>query len=647
MKRTNPFIDHRREQENYFSPIYISQNEDFASWTSLKNYLFVGLRGSGKTSILNVFNYELAWLNRSSLIYHKDLEQYTNIEPQYIGVIYKAERQEKSNWQEWENAYGKSNAQKVYITYLNYYFCAKFVEALHCLKSRFKKLNNEADNEIKLIDEILIETFPFKSTRPRLADYSLSALKYKLTEIHNQIRQSITSLESFESIKKYINFAEGSEMIINICKHINSNNLELSDKIFFALIDDVNRLTDWQLECVNSLISNSQTPLSFKISSVFGLYQTKNKIDGRALGDRDLLTYSLNTDADFTKISKSLNLDDILQAIFNIRLKKVFPDLESDISLNEILGENFDIDNLFEKMTSPSENPDFKKFHTSYKGEREKGYYKYITDYWLDINNVAIDKDPKASKLKKSDPILYTRKRESEVYKKRRQTTIFSIIDEYNLGKKLPFSSFNYIKHITCGSVSEFLRICEKLWPEIEQYVEKSIDARKTPTPIDVLKQAIAIRSVSDRVYDGIDDKGLRDNSNVSCKIICDRLSILFNKFIKLDSIRKTTECLSLKINEKLPSDLENIIEDIILFEAFIKLKEGDTFKIGLHPILSPHFNLPYRSPFYYSYTITVELFRILLLGDDSEAKRVIERIYNERVGSLSGDLFNGLSNVE
>jgi hypothetical protein len=646
MNRINPFIDQRREQENYYSPIYISQNNDFSSWVSLKNYLFVGLRGSGKTSILNVFNYELAWLNPSSVIYHEELSEYSKKQPNYIGVIYKAERQEKSNWQEWEIRYGKSNAQKLYITYLTYYFSGKFVEALCRLKSQFKELDIEEDNEIKLIDTILREAFPFSNSRPKLTDYSLIALTYKLSEIHNQIRQSVISMESFDSIKKYIIFSEGPEKIINICRQIKENTKALSDKLFFALIDDVNRLTEWQLECVNSLIANSDDPLSFKISSVFGLYHTKNKIDGRALGDRDLLTYQLNTDVDLTKISKSKNLDDILHAIFNIRVKKVFPDLKTNIFMKDVFGDTIDIDSSFERMASSSENSKFRKFYFAYKQQKEAGVYKYITDYWLDINNVSIEKDTEALKLKDSDPILYARKRESEVYKKRRQTTVFSIIDYYNLGDKFPYSSFSLIKHITCGSVSEFLRICERLWPEIEQYLEKSIE-NKTLTPIAVEKQANAIISISDRVYEGIDEKVLRGNNNVSCKIICDRLSMLFNKFIKLESIRKTTECLSLKINEKLPIDIENIIEEIVLFEAFIKLQEGDSFKIGLHPILSPHFNLPYRSPFYYSQNISIEIFRKLILGNNDEANRVIERIFMERAGELPGNLFNQLEDVE
>lgn len=647
--RTNPFINQRREQEDYYSEVYINQQDDFPSWISSKNYLFEGLRGSGKTSILNLFNYPLAWLKRDSIIPNSALKPYFEKDPSYIGVIYKSERQEKSNWQEWAIKNDIKSAQHLYIAYLNYYFLDKFIEAISLLRESFSHLNNDSDDEIQLVNEILVKTFPIKKLRPKVLDYSLSSLKNEMAEIHNLIRDSLILMEPFESIKSNIFIPEGSELIQEACKAIKKNISAFSDKLFFALIDDVNRLSEWQLNCINSLISKSEDPLSFKISCVFGLYHTKRTIDGRVLGDRDLLKFELNTDEDFTKIMTIPYLDDTLEAIFNIRIKNSFPELDRKIQLTDLFGNEYSIDEIILNLSKTSENPSFRGFVTTYEGLKKNRTYKYITDFWLDSNNVQ-NISLKDLELKLNDPKLISRKRDSQFYKKRRVTTIFSIIDFYNLGKCFPYHSFNIIKHITCGSVSEFLRICEKLWPEIENFVELSL-ANKNPDPISIDDQSKAIKSVSDRVFKGIDEKTLLDNdNNISCQLICDRLSKLFTKFISINSIRKTTECLSLRVTGKLPNIMEEILEEIVLFEAIIKLPDGDSIKIGLHPILSPHYNLPFRSPFHYSETISVALFQKLFLGNEKEANAVIQRIYKQRDSDdrvQQNDLFSQQKDVE
>jgi len=614
-KKANPFSSNKREYEGNSEIILNYKNSSL--WFSGKNILFEGHRGSGKTSILSAFNYEYVWRVNPLIKYKDELSDIFN-SPKFVGVIYKSEKQDTEGWRVWAEVNNERHGQLLFTTYLNYYFADQLFEALEYLIEN-KYVNNDI-NEYLLIREIIDKTF-LDTHKPYIIDYSIYSLKMIFRNIHKSIRRSINFNICFEDIAKNVSLQENCQLIVDICKSLKKYISSFDTMLFFPLIDDINHLELWQLKCVNSMILNAEHPISFKISCVYGLYETKQSIDGRVIGNSDLTKIFLGLDEDPTKTSNSIETRSLLEDIFNNRIKRVYHNA-SCISLNSLFGEDADLNNLLINALKTSEKRAVVKLLKEYEKDNR---YNYFTDYWLDLNEIKYN-------ITKSETKLDKRKKDSSFYKKYRQTSVFTILNEYNIEKSFLYSGLNIIEHLICGSIRNFLRICEYLWDDVEDKIINNLDNEKH-LMIDESAQNRAIRNTAKQVYLGIDNRTLKEGSDTTCQNICNRLSFLFKKFISTDSLRITTECLSLKINKKSVSEeLNSILESVILFDAFIKVEKNDYYLIGLHPILSPYFSLPYRSPFYYSETINYMDLNSLLISDEKKAKMVIEKLYQNRI---------------
>lgn len=614
---TNPFSTNRREGEDK-NKIYLSY-PDAINWFSNSNYLFEGNRGSGKTSILSAFNYENLWLDNSLVIPDESLKSLYTEKPIFLGTIYKCEIQEKGTWEKWSVIYGVDNAEIIYTTYMNYYFCERFIDALEVILREKEEYSDENDRECDFIEVALEKSFPIESLRPKLFDYSLHRLKLVFNDMHNKIRHGIIYCTPFNDMIKSTCIHENSSLIVDICLLIQKHFKSFSDTLFFPLIDDINRLTVWQTKCINSMVLAYRNPVSFKMSSVLGLLKTRETRDReRPLGNSDITTIRLGYDEDNTKITKQKDITNLLNIIFNSRIKAVYPTTQ-DVDLEKILGKTPDLNSLLLNALKKSE----KKEVATLINEYEMAKIKYFTDFWIKKYSLKTLQEDTGCKLT-------TRQNESTVYKKMRVGCTFSIINQYNLDSYLEYSTMDIIEHLICGSIRRFLKICEFMWDDMKTQIETKGYIMKISAKI----QSKAIKSSADYVYQGIDDRPLRENIDTSCRKLCDRLSKIFLSFNSLESLKKTTECMSLRIPKKnLSAENLGLIDSIVLFEAFIKIDDGDYFKIGLHPTLSPKFSLPYRSPFYYSETISLNDFTKIISLSENEMKGLYRRLYNKRIG--------------
>jgi hypothetical protein len=114
---------------------------------------------------------------------------------------------------------------------------------------------------------------------------------------------------------------------------------------------------------------------------------------------------------------------------------------------------------------------------------------------------------------------------------------------------------------------------------------------------------------------------------------ICIRLGKLFSEFQSYPYILNTPESASLSINDDLiGDDLEDIIR---IGEAsgwlMVRYDRGKTW-IGLHPILSPKFQISFRYPFYYPESLSDRnMINELFFGTDSQYRKCKQKILENR----------------
>lgn len=610
----NPFSNNRREGER--EKIFLFY-PDTSLWFSNANFIFEGHRGSGKTSILSAFNYENVWLKQSEIVPDNSVKyHYDNPLPSFIGVVFKCELHDKDAWERWAKQYGEENASIVYATYLNYYFLEQILGALDRISQTYD-LSDKSFIDNEFIQRFIEIAFPIRKNQPKFFDYSLYSLQTIFREFHNTIRQNVINLISFEEIQQYSYLHEkSSKLLVDECKLIQSHYNKLSETLFFILIDDVNRVSNWQTRCINTLIVSYEYPVSFKLSSVLGLHKTKATCDPeRPIGNSDAKTICLGY-SDPTKVTQLADIKNLLNVIFKSRIKQVYPNaIISDI--DSIFGVEMDINASLLKILKSSQKNEVKQEIEDY----EKSEEKFFTDYWLKKNSIKNGY--------KSESSLERTKENSEYLKKYRLAAAFSIIQEYSLGNRFEYSSMNVINHLICGSVRRFLKICEFLWSEIELQINQKGE-------LEVIrgdKQSEAIRKCAEDVYKGIDSVVfLRNEIDTTNQKLCDRLAKIFLSYISKDSLRVTTECLSFKISkDSLSPDLQGVVNSIVLSEAFIKVDFDNYFLIGLHPVLSPKYALPYRSPFYYPQSISKQDFDSIVFSKDTDMPNIYNRLLRLR----------------
>lgn len=610
----SPFIDNRKEMEDSQNEIFVNYS-NFRFWTSQKNCLIQGSRGSGKTSILTVFHYKTRWFNSKIIKPSKEHKLFFPERPDIIGVNYKCEELEKSLWNSWYTKYAE-NAENYYLesvfaSYLIYYFLDNIVKAIIDIRTEFNWTRNDEDDISLLIEEIFQTCYRVKVKRPTLYDHSLISLRNQLQETHSSIREQINSYISPKTIYENFYFpAVSSELFVSVCQLIKDNIKEFKNIKFFLMIDDINRLDQWQIRVVNTFISSSNEPCSFKMTCT-GDYLTTTNLNERPISTTDLHISKLNDESETANKLANQQIDDLFTAIFNTRIERYFKNANYDLRV--LFGEKIDINNQLVDALKTSIKPIVKELLIDFESSKHDKF----TDYWLESNKILQ---------------LYSDK-DKKKYVQYKVSAVFSILNNFNIEKSFIYYSYDMIKMISSGSPRHFLRICDRMWNNIFS----SISGNNFPLKKEIQSEAIVL--ASEDVFQNIENDFFDKNINTSSRIMCERLANLFKEMIKIDSLRITPECLSIQLDESKfnKSDRETytkIIDWLLMIEA-IKTRRisVDVNKIALNPMLAPKFSLPYRSPFSYSYSLAEPtIFLRLLTADINVANELITTIYNNRI---------------
>ena len=175
-KQSNPFQYGRIEQED--SPcIYIP--DQALEWLTSMSYRFEGPRGSGKSSVLNAFRWELVWHDPPlmNVTCSDDLRNKLFCEPHHLGVYYRFEEMDTPYWNRWSQIVGEKIAQKYFGTYIEYTLVYSIFNALHSIQNFTGELLTRGEAERELVQQVLNELFPKQSERPKLIDSSFATIR--------------------------------------------------------------------------------------------------------------------------------------------------------------------------------------------------------------------------------------------------------------------------------------------------------------------------------------------------------------------------------------------------------------------------------------------------------------------------------------
>lgn len=607
----SPFIEQRRERAHLNSSVYINY-EDYPRWASINNYLITGSRGTGKSSVLASFDYRLRWFNSKVISYceeYQDLSTKDIRNTGIIGLLFKADRVEADMWDKW---YVKEpgNGSLLFSTYLNFFFASKALESVKTIIARFFPEAEDYLLKTSLIKRLFCLCDPIWNRKySMLYDFSIDGLITFLEERRFQIRQTVYTGGSIEMLSQDSLHSASSDFISDFCFALCEEIDVLRGKLFFLMVDDVDRFRVWQIKCINSFLKVVSSPCSWKLSSSLP-YQTLATEDDARISGTDLKISILNDESVVGREQQKKRIDELYDAIFKGRLKDNNISHSSLIDIKALFGE-MDLEAALRDMVDQSLNPTLREEYEAFK----KSGDRYFTDYWLKKKGILTPGD--------------SRKR----FDKYRVNATFAIVKANHLEESFRYSSYEVIKALCSGSPRHFLRICDAMWPSIS---EKLFLTGKRIRPISKEDQNRAIRKASNELLEVIDKDRFSRSIQASCNDMCERLSKLFILLTNEEaSLKRSQECMSVSFdlldikNDEMRDNLLKVIDKLTMLEV-IKLRTDfdnpTIYQLGLNPMLSPCYCISFRSPFLNSITVNAEVFYHFLTGDGSIPPRALAK---------------------
>lgn len=639
----NPFLYSRREFERE-TPLYVTGGrEGFFDWISGQQYLFEGLRGSGKTSILKSMEWDTVWhVGLTRVEGTEDVKRFFSSLPNILAVRCRFEEMDTEYWKAWNEQVGQEWSQKYYGTYLEYLLLDLFLSALLRIMKKSPSIFESAESEEYLVRELIQLAFPDAGCRPRLPEQSLWALSHVVKDQYYGMRELVNSKASKEAMSNSYPVLSPGSLIQCFGESLITSYGKLSNIKVFPLLDDCNHLTDWQTQVINSAVSRANNPISYKLTSVFGLYKTRRTIDGRPLGEQELRTIRISGAGEL-KWKYSQKYLRLVQGVCQTRIEGAYnEELAQWFDFKKFFG-SFDLQSLLEKTLSNSEKPKAILLLEQAKKDAEKKQSRVsITSTWLNEKGVRELEQPSYENVEVQK--MFLRRLNSMYTKKFNYTAAVAICQDKDLRLPFPYCGWSTILHLSNGSIREMLRIMHEIWETMNLPIKRFVQKQN----ISWRKQKQAIKKAAENYFNGLDRKplldvkgksrsgrGSRDRNYPPSSLpsICLRLGRLFAQFQSHPSVYVEAETASLKVNrDDLEGDIIRAIDFGVMTGVLLKIENNSTITIGLHPFFSPIFNISFRSPFYSSESVGFSDLTALFKGTDVESRKASERIVENRM---------------
>ncbi|CAD7766676.1 MAG: hypothetical protein DNFNHJIP_00074 [Candidatus Argoarchaeum ethanivorans] len=407
-------------------------------------------------------------------------------------------------------------------------------------------------------------------------------------------------------------------------------------------MDDCNHLKDWQIQVVNSAISRATNPVSYKVTCVYGLYKSNRTADGRPLNEQELKTLKISgaDEACWEYNNKFIRL---AKGVCHTRIEESYGKQFADqFDFKKMFGE-FDLQQILLKRLKISEKEKAIELLEKVRSHSKKRKNLSVTNVWLSEKKIR-EKDKPSNPNPEIQGRLI-RRLNSMYLKKWNHAAAIAICQELKI--PFPYSGWTTILHLCSGSIRDYLRIISEFWDTLNKPIEKFVKIHN----INPVRQQKVIKRASVKRFNELERRPLfkvegepqlplKQNSQktpaTSLASICERMGELFAEFQSYPSIGVTAESASLKVKiDELDDEMSDVINFAVMAGAILK-NEKDYMTIGLHPILSPKFNISFRSPFYYPETIQTSDLTKLFKGSDKDAEKIKIGLLNDRLNRLS-----------
>lgn len=620
----NPFFYGRFEHEHN-PTLYVP--DTIIRWASRRPIRFEGVRGSGKSSALRLLSWDVAWkVSPINTVGSTSALSFLG-NPKHVGVYYRVEDVDVPLWDRWRVS--RDIAQRYFATYVEFLYLDLLLDALTEIRKKDRTLFTERSAESHLVEFLLKECFSQKN-RPHLLNLSFISLREVVGEVHRGIRQLVFQDASEEETTKTYSTVGPGYLLKQFGNEFERCYPHMADWAILILLDDCNFLTKWQAIVLNTAIANCKKPISYKLSSLAGMYPTLETMDKERPVildnmDIEMLPNQSIYSPDAKGRRRGIQYVTIVNQICKARINEHFgKDSAAEFEFKELLG-SFSLEDVLAKKLGTSENKIALELLTEAKNTAVKGRIPSITGTWLTQKRV---REYNFDKPNSEDASKRRIRHIASIYKRKwNHVAAIALCKEFGL--EFPYCGHKMVLHLSSGSIREMLRIMSMIWDEVGQDIQDFLKQ----CPVSQKIQAQGILKAAQARFDLVDSNVLLE-SGVTLQRICDRLGSLFSKCQSFPYILTTPETASISISLKsIDSQVEDIIRKGVVSGWLFKKIQDDHIYVGLHPILAPRFGISFRNPFFYPEPVSEEIVKALFLGSDSEARRAEKVVLNERIG--------------
>jgi hypothetical protein len=614
------------------NPFGITKATDFSDeeindyWVDIKNICkldisdstpiyILGSKGCGKTHLLRHYSYPLQKICKQNLLaILKDNK--------YIGVYSILNAIDSSRFS--KKGIDEEQWKALFKYYLELYISEIL---LNIVKEIFAEKLSGKYTEGQFVDNILSKFYDIIFDN----DKTIGNLLIRFSEIRKSIDFQIVNAAFTQKLNDIkIQFTPGT-LLFEIPKFLQKNIDIMKDVRIIYILDEYEKLFEWQKEFINTLVWDKKTPSTFWIGARRYGYTTTKTETGENLKPNSEFKFVYLDDIlcknekEYQKFAKDLCICRLKKHFKNFSEEKIFKVFSRKFEKysDKIIIENLqnkkeykhitdlkqriqdaikedifqtDIEKCIEKIIDGIDNPLEQKYriYLLYREWANWGTAKSKIPFTTNKEKINIDK------------IIIFVKKQYELHRQNEKSEFFNIIEKYKSDFLAQLAYENKIKNTCYSGIDEFIKLsCYN--PRIFLSVLKLIIERsrllgeeplEDNSEISLNAQYLGIIETAKWFYEDIEIIG---NEGKNLNISLNNLANIFQMYRFSDKPTETSVCAFNYSIEKISSEANHYIK--LAKEHFLIIpvekrkqrnsgREESTYQ--LHKILSPLWNLPY-----------------------------------------------------